>query len=231
MNGGLSTMTLRPRHTYPFLLAIIPVLRIVAAYPGWAELDDAAVVVTIVLAACGVVYGVARLATRRWGDRLAPLILLGLVVGFWGYVRVAALVERGTNLSHPVLVPLWAAATVGGIYWLLRRPALLDRTERFLGLTGGILVGWFALSIGIAEWRSARALRQSTLVRQLAAPIPVRGNGELGPKRDIYLIVLDEYANTEVTGRLFGFDNRSFVDSLRRLGFVVPVTHSNYLHT
>ena len=224
-------MTWRITHIYPFLFAIIPVVRLVAAYPGWAELDDAAVIVAAVLAACGVVYGLALLATRRRGRRLPPLVLLGVVVGFWGYVRVARLVEQRTSLWHPVLLLLWAAATVGMIWWLVRRPALLDRAERFLTLTSVLLVGWFVVSIGVAEWRSARAVRQSTLVRRVAEPILVQPGARVGPKRDIYLIVLDEYANAEVTGRLFGFDNQVFLDSLRQLGFVVPAVHSNYLHT
>lgn len=224
-------MTWRITHIYPLLFAIIPVVRLVAAYPGWVELDDAAVVVTTVLAACGVVYGLALLATRRRGDRLPPLVLLGVVLAFWVYVRVATFVEHRTSLSHPVLLPLWAAATVGMIWWLVRRPALLDRAETFLTLTSGLLVGWFVLSIGVAEYRGARAVRQSTLVRRLAEPIPVQPGARVGPKRDIYLIVLDEYANAEVTGRLFGFDNQVFLDSLRQLGFVVPAVHSNYLHT
>lgn len=218
-------------HLYPFLFASIPVVRLVAAYPGWADLDDAAIVLTVVLAACGVVYGLALLAIRRRGHRLAPLVLLGVVIGFWGYVRVATLVERRTGLSHPLVLPLWAGATVGMIWWLGRRPALLDRTERFLTLTSAMLVGWFVLSIGVAEYRSARAVRESTLVRRLAEPIPVRPGARVGPSRDIYLIVLDEYANAEVTGGLFGFDNRVFLDSLRQLGFLVPAVHSNYLHT
>jgi sulfatase-like protein len=224
-------MTWRITHIYPFLFAIIPVMRIVAAYPGWAELDDVAVVLTTVLAACGVVYGLALLATRRRGDRVPPLVLLGVVLGFWAYGRVATFVEHRTGLSHAVLLPLWAAATVGMIWWLVRRPALLDRGERFLTLTSGMLVGWFVLSIGVAEYRSARAVQQSRLVRRLAEPVLVRQGAKVGPKRDIYLIVLDEYANAEVTGRLFGFDNRVFLDSLRQLGFVVPAVHSNYLHT
>ena len=224
-------MTWRITHIYPFLFAIIPIVRLVAAYPGWAELDDAAVVVATVLAACGLVYGLALLATRRRGHRLPALVLLGVVLGFWAYVRVARLVEHRTSLSHPVLLPLWAAATVAMIWWLVRRPALLDRAERFLTLTSTMLVGWFVLSIGVAEWRGARAVRQSTLVRRLAEPILVQPGARVGPKRDIYLIVLDEYANAEVTGRLFGFDNQVFLDSLRQLGFVVPAVHSNYLHT
>ena len=102
-------MTWRITHTYPFLFAIIPVLRLVVENPGWMEVDDAAVVVTAVLTACGVVYGLALLATRRRGRRLPPLILLGVVLAFWVYVRVAPLVERRTGWSHPVL-----SAAVGG---------------------------------------------------------------------------------------------------------------------
>jgi hypothetical protein len=224
-------MTWQIRHAYPFLFAIIPVVCLVAAYPGWVELDDAAIVTTAVLAVCGVVYGLALLATRRWGRPLPPLLLLGLVLAFWVYVRVAAFLERRTSVSNDVLFPLWVAATVGIIWWLVRRPALLDRAESFLTLTGGLLLGWFVLSIGVARYRSEQALRDSAVVRRATEPIRVRPGAMVGPKRDIYLIVLDEYANAEVTGRLFGFDNHVFLDSLRQLGFVVPAVHSNYLHT
>ncbi len=83
----------------------------------------------------------------------------------------------------------------------------------------------------MAELRSRRALRESAIVHRLARPIRVRAGASALPKRDIYLIILDEYANAEVTAARYGFDNRVFLDSLRRLGFVVPVVHSNYLHT
>ena len=224
-------MTWRITHIYPFLFAIIPVIRLVVENPGWMEVDDAAVIVAAVLAACGMVYGLVWLATRRRGRRLPPLILLGVVLAFWVYVRVAAFVEHRSSVSHAVLFPLWAAATVGIIWWLVRRPALLDRTERFLTLTSGMLVAWFVVSIAIAQFRSARAVRESAVVRRVTQPIRVRPGAKVGPKRDIYLIVLDEYANAEVTRRLFGFDNHVFLDSLRQLGFVVPAVHSNYSHT
>ncbi len=53
-----------------------------------------------------------------------------------------------------------------------------------------------------------------------------------GPRRDVYLVVLDEYANSAVLKNRFGFDNRPFEDSLRSLGFFIPpVVSSNYVHT
>jgi hypothetical protein len=224
-------MTRRIDHAYPFLFAIIPVLRAVAGFPGWAELGDVAVILAAVLAACGVLYGLALLATRRWGGALAPLILMAAVLGFWVYPRVAMFLDRRAGLSHPVLLPLWIGATLGIIWWLARRRGLLEGTERFLTLTSGILVAWFVLSIAVNEWRSAGSVQRSALVRRLAEPIPVQSGQGIGTKPDIYLIVLDEYANAEVTDWLFGFDNHVFLDSLRHLGFVIPAVHSNYLHT
>ena len=226
-------MTPRPARFYPFLLAVVPVVHMVAANPGESTIDDLAVTLITVLVGCGIGYGLAALVARgRWGKRLPPLVVLAGVLWFWGYVPVVDLVgRRASPATHLVLFPLGIAATVGLGWWLLRRPAALDLVGTFLTLTGGLLVGWSALSIGMAELRSARALRQSMLVRRLAQPIPVRPGAAAGPKRDIYLIILDEYANAEITRARFGFDNHAFLDSLRRLGFVVPAVHSNYLHT
>jgi len=226
----------RPARVYPFLFAIVPVLHLVAANPGQSTLDDLFIVLLVVLIGCGVVYGLAALATRRrpdaWAGRLAPLVVFGAVLWFWGYVEILDLVgHRGDLKTHALVFPLGLVATLGAGWWLLRRPAALDRVTTFLTLTGGLLVGWSALSIGLAEFKSARALRDSAVVRRLAKPIRLRGGNSTGPQRDIYLIVLDEYANAEITADRYGFDNRAFLDSLRQLGFVVPVVHSNYLHT
>ncbi len=226
-------MTRPPLGVYPFLMAMVPVLHMVAANPGHSTLDDLAVVLAVVLVGCALVYGVAALATRgRWGGRLPPLIVAGAVLWFWGYVRLIDLLgSRGDIKIHAILLPLGIGATLWLGRWLLRRPTRLDRLATFLTLASAMLVGWSAVSIGLAEFHSRRALGESVVVRRLARPIQVRPGATIGPRRDIYLIVLDEYANAEITGARYGFDNRPFLDSLRRLGFVVPAVHSNYLHT
>lgn len=226
-------MTARRVPLYPFLLAVVPVLHLAAANPGQVALDDLVVVLGAVLVGCAVVYAIAAAVGRRaWGGRLAQLAVLAAVIWFWGYVRLADLVgHRASLATHLVLFPLSVAATVGLGWWLLPRPAALDRMATFLTLVGGLVVGWSALSIAVARWRSAGELRHSLVVRRLSKPIGVRPGAAIGPDRDIYLIVLDEYANAETTRARYRFDNRVFLDSLRRLGFVVPVVHSNYLHT
>jgi hypothetical protein len=222
-----------PARLYPFLLAVVPVLHLVASNPGWSKLDDLGVVLAVVLIGRGVVYGLATLLARgRWGGRLPPLAVLAAVLWFWGYVQVVDRVGHRANLTtHLVLFPLGLAVTLGLGWWLLHRPARLDRLTTFLTLAGTLLVGWSVLSIGMTEGRNALALRRSAVVQRLARPIRVRPGAVAGPQRDIYLIILDEYANAEVTRARYGFDNHVFLDSLRQLGFVVPVVHSNYLFT
>lgn len=222
-----------PARLYPFLLAVVPVLHLVASNPGWSKLDDLAVVLAAVLAGGGIVYALTALVARgRWGGRLPPLAATAAVLWFWGYVRVVDGVgHRGDVTTHLVLFPVGMAVTLGLGWWLLRRPKLLDRVATFLTLVGALLVGRSALSIGVTELRSARVIRESTVVQRLARPIRVRPGAAALPKRDIYLIILDEYANAEITRTGYGFDNHVFLDSLKQLGFVVPVVHSNYLHT
>jgi hypothetical protein len=48
-------------------------------------------------------------------------------------------------------------------------------------------------------------------------------------KPDIYYIVLDGYARTDILEAMFDFDNSEFISRLQRDGFVVPTSnHSNY---
>jgi hypothetical protein len=61
--------------------------------------------------------------------------------------------------------------------------------------------------------------------------VPVRGT-PVGPARDIYVMILDEYAGTDVLREIFRYDNRPFEDSLRALGFRIPASYrSNYALT
>ena len=49
---------------------------------------------------------------------------------------------------------------------------------------------------------------------------------------DIYYIVLDAYARTDILNDFFGFDNAAFTEYLLEKGFVIPLdNHSNYAST
>ena len=221
---------MRAARVYPFLLAAVPILHIVADNPGESSVPDLLLVLAATLGLVGFVYLIARLALgREHGPRLAPLVAMLATAWFFGYRTAAE--SSGIARPHLVLAPLLGAATVGLLLWAGRRPASLERAGSFLGLTGLLLVAFAFTDIARDRMRSAAALRESALVRRLALPVPAPAE-PAGPRRDIYLIVLDEYANSRVLLERFGYDNREFEDSLRALGFHIPqVVRSNYVHT
>ena len=156
--------------------------------------------------------------------------LIAFVAVAWILSRelLQSLGVRGQLDLHLVLAVLALAASAGLIWWLARRPRLLARST-FLTLTCGLLA--LRYTAGITLDRCAPAPRRRHKVAQaLAWPSPAPG--PCLADANVYLIVLDEYANSAVLRHVSGFDNRPFEDSLRALGFYVPKSMtSNYTQT
>jgi hypothetical protein len=231
----------RLRLLYPFLFVVLPVLNVLTRNPGGSIPSDVVTLLVILLAACALAYVLVALVFRRGLiDPLVPLIVLAGLLWFYAYPMFRSFYRVARATPAPVLVGivvvmLLGLATIAGIWWLARRPLYLDRLTTFFALTGVLLVGSSGFHVIADQIAARRSLRQSQLVRELAAPVSRSGGRSPAaeePRRDIYLIIMDEYANSSVLRERFGFDNAEFEDSLRQLGFVVPkVIRSNYVHT
>jgi hypothetical protein len=229
------------RLLYPFLFVSLPILNTLTRNPGGATLADAGELIALMLAACAVTYAIVALATgRRWTNPMVPLIVLAAVLWFYGFEAVRWVYRVARDMPAPlivtgVVVGLAAAATLSALWWLSRRPAYLDRVTTFFALTAVLLVGWSGARIGVDQVQARSKIRTSVLARELSEPLPTNDSARAaGPvaRRDIYLLILDEYANSRVLAERFDFDNRQFEDSLRQLGFTVPqLVRSNYVHT
>lgn len=224
-------MSARVAKAYPFLLALVPTLNYAANNPDQYAMRDLALLLAVTVAACGAVYALAALAGRgRAAPGLPAFITVLFVAWIFGYRRAAALTGDAADPPHLVLVPAGLLLCAALVWWVHRREALLAGLGRFLGLMAVLLVGWSAFRIGRGWIRGEDMIAESGLARELARPI--EGRAGRPARRDIYLIVLDEYANSDVLRERFNFDNRPFEDSLRVLGFHVPrVVRSNYFHT
>ena len=218
---------------YPFLWAMVPVLFRAHQSPGYFTLTDVATVAGGFVALAGVAYLVSAAAFGdRAGGLLPALCAMLAVVWLFGFDPAAHRLPRlPHHLSFVLLGVVGVVATVALIRWLERRPAMLRTASVFLSLTGALLVVRFAAAVGMDRYREREEVDESPLRHALARPIPAPARtGE--PLRDVYLIVLDEYANEDVLRTVFGYDNRPFLDSLRALGFYVPKSvGSNYAHT
>ncbi|HEX7980252.1 MAG TPA: hypothetical protein VF461_16700 [Gemmatimonadaceae bacterium] len=239
------------RLLYPILFAIFLPLAIFAQRPTYILLGDAAAVcltsAVTVAAMMAVVYGIVRVWLRPGpAASVAAAAAFGAVGLFYGY-RALGVAGR-LMVARPTPVLVVGCALVGVCAWAYHRRALsrlfshrLD-IERYLTVVAAVLVAWSAVQVTVHEVAGARALARSALVRELARPVPLRARGAVPAgdsaaggarrKRDVYVLVLDEYASSNVLRERFGFDNHPFEDSLRALGFRIPASvRSNYAIT
>lgn len=217
---------------YPFLLVAVRVLYMAANNPGNFGLGDLLLVLLVTQVGTLLVYLLASVAVGRLGKEV-PALATMVVVGAWffGAPAVEGWLPEGLRESPLPVVGFGIIASVIVIGGLARRPAVLRVVGTFLTHMYVLLAIWLIVDVAL-DWRRGRQeVAASALIRELARPIPVRGQVP-APRRDIYVIVLDEYANDAVLRAVLGFDNSAFVDSLRALGFHVPrAVRSNYTQT
>ena len=217
---------------YPFLLAAARLLFRADRNAGYYTLGDLAVILLAVLVLLLVIYAVAARIFRGRGRGLPALLTFIAVLWLFGFDATArALPQLPHRLTYLALGVAGLVASVVAVWWLARRPATLRTVSVFLTLTGTLLVLRFGVGIALDLRRERETIRRSALARELAEPIRA-SRPPRAPARDVYLIVLDEYANADVLRDGLGFDNRPFLDSLRALGFHVPkAVTSNYTMT
>ena len=217
---------------YPFLLAAARVLYQGWHSPGYFDLADLGVVLAFLLGLLACVYFVAGAVLPRSADHRLPAFVSFLALCWlFGFPALGATLPAGYH--HLPLVGLGvvgALLSVALLRWLAHRPRQLATLATFLTLTGALLVLRFGAGIALDQLSVHRELAASALAHQLDRPIPGPAAAP-SPARDVYLIVLDEYANADVLREALGYDNSRFVDSLRSLGFTVPAVGSNYAQT
>ena len=223
---------------YPFLLATVPTLNFAGEQSRTSieRLGDLVFLLAVtLLATLRRVYAPAALAPLAAAAAPRTAASYAAVRRMPGLRLPPSGEPLAGNLPHPphwLLVPGLCSPSSRSLIrgWSPAR-GLLDRIGPFLTLMARC---WWRSRSSRSPGRIqalAPMVRDSRLLASWRAPIP--GPAEPpGPRRDIYLIVLDEYANSAVLRERFGYDNRPFEDSLRALGFHVPrLVRSNYAHT
>ncbi|MBV9878864.1 MAG: hypothetical protein JO180_00125 [Gemmatirosa sp.] len=224
---------------YPLLLAVFPALWVASTSTGAFAMDDLLTIVGAVLVFTALVF-VACIAFVRVLGRdnvLGRAALLTMLVVGWVcyYIPLQLIVATVANplAQSKVFGPVCVLVSIVILWLVLRRRWTVGGAGKFLTLAGALLVASSAVRVTRADARSRQRVAQSAMWRLVHQPVPVNpALARPGPKRDIYLIVLDGYPNNAVMHARFGFDNTPFLDSLRTLGFTIPQrARSNYTAT
>lgn len=225
-NGLLHVIRLSARAPLHLLaVALFPIASLVAANLGQVKPTGGIRAGALSLALALLLIGALRPISRDW-SRAAVLSSCALLL-VYSYGHVYNALRASDSLAaglgrHRYLVPGFGLLAVG-LFLLVRR--WTTRSTAWLNL-------------------GAIALLAVPLMRiLLAASIfagPVQGDLELSNLNppaadtlpDVYYIVLDAYARADTLQATYEFDNQSFLDRLRSLGFYVAnCSRSNYAQT
>lgn len=214
---------------FTLLFAAYPVLTLAAYNVQEIAIRDMWRPLAISLLLGGLLFGLMRLLTRNWHSAaLAALILLFL---FFSYGQVYSLVKgimlNGTALfRHRTLAPLWGIFGLLAVFWAAQRFILRDATTSWLNLLTAVLLAYPIFTIMTVTIQKSSAERAAlSQVTQTAVP-----GGQNQP--DVYYIILDAYGREDVLNDLLNYDNREFLDALRKRGFyVADCSQANYAYT
>jgi hypothetical protein len=211
---------------HPFLFGFHSVLSLYALNATKLPITDMLALSATVLAAIA-----AALVLIRWlvGDTMKAAILTSLfVIPIVYFVPLLGLVSSlFGDFASPVAFVALSILPIGGLLWGVR-PSKLDLRPIALGLNAAamIFVGLAGYGL-VGKPLAAPTISPEGVARLLDAPA-----NPPGPRRDIYYIILDRYANAETLRDVYDFDNTAFLDRLGELGFFVAANSAaNYQRT
>jgi hypothetical protein len=215
---------------HPLLFAAFPVLYLFTDnITKGVQLADVWRPLTLVVGATAAVFVILSLLLRN--TRKAGVAVSALVALFFSYGYVSGLTQGWSIAgiqagSDGFLTVLWEVLAVAAVVAAIRtRRRLFDLTT-ILNVVSGGLVALNLLTIGFVQL-GARPDRNYLSVGNLRLD-PLAAAAVGGP-RDIYYIMVEDYAGGSTLRNEFGLDNQPFLDELAARGFYVAADSSaNY---
>ena len=209
---------------HPFLLSLYPPLFLLGQ--NISQTSPSVVILPIVIS---VVVTVVLFVTLGWmtgSYRKAGLITSVLLCAFYFYGHthwiIYALVPFTRTWDHAYALLGWTAAAGLLVRSLWKTTRSLNDLTLIMNVAVIVLL---SITVATLAQPGARPPKGSDLGESLAA-------GHSSPDRespDVFYIVLDGFARTDVLQTLYNYDNRPFVEALEARGFyVAPGSHSNY---
>jgi hypothetical protein len=215
---------------YVFFLSMYSILSFLASNLAQVNLDAANRLIAWFLIGTLTLLLLARLFSS--GFARAGAVVLPFLIIFYSYGHVKNLLR---DYAHPlarnvILLPIAIGLFLGALFLVLRlSQSKLRQSVPYLNLVSLLLLIFPVVSIIGHEFRIASYLRVYRAKVESNSPDLVTYRGNLP---DVYFIILDGYARSDVLQQELGLDNSEFLQGLRQQGFyVADCSMSNYAST
>jgi len=211
----------------PVLLALFPVLSL------WRRNFDEVGVSEVASAAALAMLGGALVCGFSWlwlRDRTRSIVLASVFVALFFSHGLLADFLKNWMRADVALAAAGAAAVVlcVAVAILLRRSRGAAKLSLVLAWMAILLVVGELLALGRLGWQSRP--QQDGITLSPSSSTPPASPSTTPP--DIYYILLDGYARSDVMQELYSYDNTPFLQQLQSLGFhVTPRSRANYVKT
>ncbi len=226
----------KPILFHPILFGVFPIISLVASNINQARPELAYRAAIISLAGSILLYALMKLFLKDTAR--AALSTSLILILFFSYGHIYAELEKNTILGlslghHRLLAPLWAILLIA-IGWFIIKKG--KNTWQLNTLFNAVSIFFLVLpiyQIGLFEYRYQQSQQAGDAAEAGKAGSPSGSHAsDLDSLPDVYYIILDGYSRADVLQDLYGFDNTSFLNELKEIGFVIPdCAQSNYART
>ena len=164
-------------------------------------------------------------------NRVGVIVFIFLIIFYaYGHIKAFLRVNAHALSRNIILFPISLTLFFGGLFLVSKLSQdKLNRTTRYVNLACLILLFFPIGSLIVQEVRIAFYLRVYRARVETNSIHPVAVDGALP---DVYFIILDGYARSDVLQQDLGFNNLNFLVGLRQDGFyVADCSMSNYAQT
>jgi hypothetical protein len=219
---------------HPYVFAAAPVLMLYVHNFHKTPFSDVLAPLVVVLGAALITLFLFRLVfpgKQRAAIGASYLLLLTLLYGPLKSTAMLLLLDWGDYLRHRYALGAWCAALVIGLVWLRRarfddgKATRLLNTVSMMFIITSVFVAGYALAARPPRAESENALNKQEEPETWALQRPAL-------PRDVYLLVFDRCASSEILKELYGYDDTGFRDRLRKRGFYcLTDARTNYPRT
>lgn len=225
-------MTILKKPVHPIAFTIFPILTLLAN--NIREVNALVAIRPIIVSVVFVFLLRTLIASLTKNTEKSALIISLFVILFFSYGHIYQLIKNAEVFNfvigrHRYLFPLFSLIFLTGTWLILRKLENAGEFTQVLNIIGvGLLIYPTVFLINFS-FRTHAGLRKASDANFVGKSLKIPESGHLP---DIYYIVLDTYTRADALQRDFDFDNSTFLNELRALGFyVADCSRSNYTFT
>ncbi|MEA3349518.1 MAG: hypothetical protein U9Q82_02730 [Chloroflexota bacterium] len=217
-------------YIYPLLFSIFPILALYNFNVEYVHYTAILRSIKITIGIVAILVFIANIAIKN--HKRAAIAITFVVFLFFIYGHIFTYFENSwpNKIHNRHLTVIWFVILFVGCWWIAKKLPKLEEINQFLEIVSITLLAFAIINAASFEIKRMRANAENR--ERVAAMIGEKISGSPEEIPDIYYIILDAHARSDVLLDSFEYDNSTFTSELEDIGFsVADCSQTNYWRT